>query len=305
MKNNKNITLLKQVSEGFCSSLGEVRGIARLEKQGEKYLIKLCFLNLATLKNGEYFLFFQGENQSAVQLFNVEGEEFILSEEIYAVTLFFKDGNTLLTVLSGQFFKWKELKEIEEDAKNFFETESKNTQKNRFLSEEKEGEFYDDEAVATVNYYQFSGEKQDEEFSNSAIFSDENSSDSGEKEEGGDKGEERLYDNAKDDGEEYYQKIKSQLQKVFDENPKEENLSEMVTESKWVKISEKGKSFVVGIIEEKGKPKYVCYGIPGVYGRKPEEISGFATFIPTSPFALKGEGYWVMYQDAISGKSIE
>ena len=79
----------------------------------------------------------------------------------------------------------------------------------------------------------------------------------------------------------------------------------MVSESRWVKVTQNGKSFVVGVIDEKNYPKYICYGLPGAYGQKPKEIKGYASFIPKSPFALKGDGYWVMYQDAVSGKSIE
>ena len=102
-----------------------------------------------------------------------------------------------------------------------------------------------------------------------------------------------------------YQKIESDLKKIFEENPAEKNLCEMVSESRWGKVTEKGKSFVVGIIEERQAPKYICYGIPGIYGKKPKEIRGYASFIPTSPFSLKGEGYWVMYQDAQSGAGVE
>ena len=80
----------------------------------------------------------------------------------------------------------------------------------------------------------------------------------------------------------------------------------MVAESRWVEVDyESGKKYVVGVINESGKPRYVCYGVRGEYGKKPPEFKDYCSFVPSSPFALKGGGFWIMYQDAESGIRIK
>ena len=79
----------------------------------------------------------------------------------------------------------------------------------------------------------------------------------------------------------------------------------MVAESRWVRVSYDGeKHYVVGIIYDGKIPEYICYGAPGRYGEKPREFKGYCSFIPSSPFDLKRDGYWVTYQSAASGKRI-
>ena len=77
----------------------------------------------------------------------------------------------------------------------------------------------------------------------------------------------------------------------------------MVKNSRWVRVGSDENSYVVGIILVENSPRYICYGLNGKYNLKPSEIKTYCSFVPKSPFNLKGEGYWVMFQNAISGES--
>ena len=105
----------------------------------------------------------------------------------------------------------------------------------------------------------------------------------------------------------YYQKAKRELEEVFSRFPIEEDLVKIFPESKWCKVYyECEKYYVVGVIKENDEEKYICYGVPATYSpTPPKELKGYCSFIPLSVFALKGEGYWMIFQDAITGECIK
>ena len=92
---------------------------------------------------------------------------------------------------------------------------------------------------------------------------------------------------------------------MFKDYPKEENLCKMVNSSKWVKIGDGAKYYAVGIIYKQSEPKYICYGLPGTFNSKPTGAESFSSFIPISPFKLRGEGYWVTFQNSNDGKCVK
>lgn len=105
----------------------------------------------------------------------------------------------------------------------------------------------------------------------------------------------------------YYLTKKTELDQIFEKFPKEEDLSRINSLDKWAKITyAKDKFYVVGLIFLEGKEKYICYGIPGSYSKTPpKELKGFCTFIPISVFDLNGKGYWMTFQDAVTGEHVE
>ena len=184
-------------------------------------------------------------------------------------------------------------------------------------------ERYDDEVVATENYYEYEKEIEDKQLIEGDNLDDgyelSNENEMSEKENGRERSKIENKESAHEneygfgnekinlDGENYYYlKIKDELDKIMKENKEETSLSEIVKDSKWVKIVYgEGKYYVVGVIYDKGAPKWICYGVPGVYGEKPSELKAYCSFIPSSVFNLKSSGYWVMYQDASNGKILE
>ena len=164
---------------------------------------------------------------------------------------------------------------------------------------------YDDEIIADKNYYEFGDVdirnlrvKDDNGDENENVGTDACAS--GEQKEK--TRDDRGIEDEKEKSGVFFEKIRVNLKELFDDYPAEKNLEEMVADSKWVKIDyDAGKFYVVGVIYENEKPAYMCYGAPGKRAEKPDEMKGYCSFIPSSPFDLKNDGYWVMFQSAASG----
>lgn len=105
----------------------------------------------------------------------------------------------------------------------------------------------------------------------------------------------------------FYNMIASQLDELFDKYPREENLENLVENSKWVKIKydDSEKFYVVGLIYFNNDIKYICYGVPGDYNSEPpRELREYSQWLPTDAMQPYTQGFWVMYQDADTGENI-
>ena len=183
---------------------------------------------------------------------------------------------------------------------------------------------YDDEAVATENFYELDqsitekvnlleaaeamgdeiirnkniggncGEQKETEKDGNApyTFADETDSD---------RREEYSRQNP------FYLTVKEELDSLFDKFPAEDGLSAIFPDGKFARINYSAeKYYVVGLIRERGEEKYVCYGVPSVYSETPpKELDGYCSFIPLSVFDMKGDGFWMMFQDAVTGECIK
>lgn len=177
-------------------------------------------------------------------------------------------------------------------------------------------EIYNDEAVATENYYDLTDTinqklSKIKEFSDEYIRreSDGNDSVRAQKEQESEKSSDFYQDERDDKGSEkapYYASVKSELDGIFERFPAETTLQKAFSDSRWAKVYySDDKFYVVGIVKEHGKEKYICYGVPSPYKPSPpKELAGYCSFVPLSIFDLKGDGYFMMFQDAITGKCV-
>ena len=94
--------------------------------------------------------------------------------------------------------------------------------------------------------------------------------------------------------------------RTFRKYPDYPQLKGVFPDSKWVKINyTKTDFYVVGIINEDGKRKYLCYGIPSRYSlTPPKSLDGYCTFIPLSIFDTHGDGFFMMFQDCTTGECV-
>ena len=109
------------------------------------------------------------------------------------------------------------------------------------------------------------------------------------------------------DDETFYESISEQLEDLFNKYPAETNLENLIPSSKWVKIDyeNNGNIYVLGLIYDDITLKYICYGVPGTYSEiAPNGLDSYSQWLPTNPQNPTLDGYWVMYQDAISGESV-
>ncbi len=106
--------------------------------------------------------------------------------------------------------------------------------------------------------------------------------------------------------EKYLDKVKNQLDSLFLTNPEDQDLQNLFLGSKWAKIYyTQEKYYVVGLITLQKDKKYICYGVPSIYSKEPPKaLKGYASFVPKSVFDMHGDGYWLMFQDALTGKCV-
>ncbi len=107
----------------------------------------------------------------------------------------------------------------------------------------------------------------------------------------------------------FIDKLRPQIDKLFEKNPIEDNLQKLIPDSKWVKVEyeEDGDFFVFGLLyDDYENVKYVCYGVPAVFDEEPpEELTGYPIWLPLDKNNSNGFGYWLTYQDATTGEPIK
>lgn len=106
----------------------------------------------------------------------------------------------------------------------------------------------------------------------------------------------------------FYDLVSEQIQDLFSKYESEHQLEQLIQNSKWVKVDyeQNGNEYVLGLIYDDINLKYICYGVPGEYSQNPpKDIESYSQWLPLDPTQPQVGGYWVMYQDAITGESIE
>ena len=106
----------------------------------------------------------------------------------------------------------------------------------------------------------------------------------------------------------FYESMSDQIEELFNKYPSEPNLEKLIPNSKWVKIDyeNNGNYYVLGLIYEDIELKYIAYGVPGTFSENaPNGLNNYSQWLPTNPESPNDFGYWVMYQNALSGESVE
>ncbi len=271
----KKVLILKEILSGYSYNGKSVGGIARFEQEDGVTDFSVSLINLKKT-DGKYYVYilsnssnltqFELESKPVSSTFNLSDFD-IKKGFAVAITEIYQEIPTLIA-----FAKTENC--------NLSINDFKSAVINKFIKErESLNAIYDDEVVATENY-----------FENEMDYND-------------------YIDLENDDikKEPYVLKIKQELDDVFSKFEKEETLERIIPNSKWVKINySKNKYYVVGLMYENGNEKYICYGVPAPYSTTPPlELKGYCSFVPISVFNLKGDGYWIMFQDANSGTCVK
>lgn len=110
--------------------------------------------------------------------------------------------------------------------------------------------------------------------------------------------------NAKPEKLNFYERVKSQLDRLFESNPRDAMLEKLLPSSRFVRVSVENseKYYCVGLV---GKPDYICYAVPAAYtAEPPEELDGYCQWLPSDAAVPTGSGFWLLYQDAVTGDSV-
>ncbi len=337
---NNSVLILKELENGFNTGKA-LSGIVRLEFSSGLTEINLSLINLKPILNGEYYLYIFGEKSSVYTFLlparpasfhkTVDGLRGL--ERGFASALVAVKEDIPLTVAFGKTQDFAldlyTAKKLIAD-KCFLERKLnlKKLERQQELSApvepqaQDQTQAYNDEAVATVNYFELEEELNDK-LNKFKDLENEKLSDADvqtanycqEKEEEKPSradflsNEEDLFasQGEREQQRPFYITAQKELGALFEKFPAYDNLKCYFPDSQWVKINYSAdKYYVVGLIKENKKEKYICYGVPEKYSLEPpKELKGYCTFIPLSIFDMQGMGFWMMFQDAITGECIK
>ena len=105
----------------------------------------------------------------------------------------------------------------------------------------------------------------------------------------------------------FYDKLSGQIQKMFDNNEPFDILNEIFPNSKFCKVNFDDGSgyYAFGIIYDEERAKYLCYGMPAQKDdAPPKEFAELYQWLPVDTSSEDGDGFYMMYQDAETGKNI-
>lgn len=178
---------------------------------------------------------------------------------------------------------------------------------------------YDDEAVAEDNYYEtaasgkadegnFAPIKENDDDLSHTVFDFEPKSES---KKGTAESENRARQNDENDLAcplertlpAFYGENEREIDSIFKKYPPIAPLSDLIRESRWVRIPYKnGAFYLFGEITRGGIPAYLVYGICGKKTEKPKGFYSYSHFIPCSPYSGSDDGFWCAFQRTDNGK---
>ena len=338
MNYGKKVIVLSQVGEGFALAGKRVSAILRIESDGGVTTLYLSAINFQSAPDGKYLLTVM-DKKKKLYSFSLGKRPSSLTREFdfpRDITDGFAAGISLITEGIPVLVAFSDCDCFKIDKADFKKAvitkclaDSKSENKSEKVKSPTETvnapesfsdalkKAYDDEAVATENFYLLDEELNEklkmiesmQNVRNENVLRDSERQKEERKSKTDDSRDEiKIGD---DDGENldapYYRTAKTRLDEIFLRFPEEPTLSRIIPESRWARVNySSGKFYVVGLIKENGKEKYLCYGVPAKYSPKPpKELKGYCSFVPLSFFDMKGDGYWMMFQSAITGDCVK
>ena len=340
----KKMCILRQARQGFSGDGKTLSGLIKIEQYGKNLAIEVSVINFAPLVSGEYYcLISDGKGKTEMlslrgkSLFNILSD-LDISQGFCGVICYVK--NEIVPVAYGingnGSYDWRAIlnaalppvfphnddeqtalaeteEETEEETDENEENEAtvyENNAESRENSAPPTG--YDDETVASENYYREEKENERELFSETS----ENASAQSQAEKQGEKAgldpQENVYADDlrhpfETDGEGYYRAVKGEIDELMKKYPRDNTLNGAFSCSEWVRVKgeEHAPEYLVGVLYDDGKAKYICYALAAEdKNTPPDEIKEACTFVPTAPFE-GSKGFFVIFQSATTGECVK
>ena len=332
----KKMCVLRQVRQGFSGDGKTLSGLVKVEQYGKNLAVEVSIINFAPLALGEYYcLLSDGKGKTETlalrgkSLFNIISDLNIANGFCAVVCYVKNEVSPIAYGINGNgSYDWRAIlnktmppvfpQNSEEKTAIVSETEeekaSKFTQQSPPIRSDKENteNEYDDEKFAEENYYAEQTENEQivsEKIENYAHFESGTEMQSE---------KERAYTtengNAQSilhpfttDGDGYYSSVKTEIDELMQKYPRDECLTQAFACSEWVRIKgdENNPQYLVGVIYDDGKAKYICYALATKNrNAPPEEIQNVCTFVPKNVYD-ENDGFFVIFQSASTGECIK
>lgn len=274
-----------------------LKGVCTLENTENNILVNLKTFNLNKTNNKRVLAINIGEDLFKVEINNNDSylinNKINLNNKISVVLMEFNNNNEYEILLWGSNNTSRVWKDSILDCINLNENK-KSEEENKLHN--------------FINACELEIEKEEESFVNNETYSDNIDYEQHVPEVLKIKNKEFVEENFENNKSEFLSSIEEQINELLNMYEKEEVLEELIPNSTFVKVDleNNGNYYVFGVIYENGEIKYIVYGLPGEFNIKPEdEYSKYYQWLPINEDNPEGYGYYLMYQDAISGSQIE
>ncbi len=333
----KKMCILRQVKQGFSGDGKALSGLVKAEQYGKNLAVEVSVINFAPLSSGEYYCVLSDSlNRTEMlplrnkSLFNIL-TDMDISGGFCAVVCFVK--NDVIPIAYGvngdKRYDWKNIlaatlpptfsekspppqkTELPVDRDDADTAVAEETPVTAQADGERKENDYDDETLANENYYKEAQRGQEllQEVGENARA--QSAGEEQDKKTGADTAQDAYAENVlstlatNPDG--YYLTIKREMDTLLAQYPKDDTLCGAFSCSEWVRVkgTAENPQYLVGVVYEDGKARYICYALAAEDRENPPaEIKDVCAFVPSSPFD-GDNGFFVIFQSATTGECIK
>ena len=333
----KKMCILRQIKQGFSADGKTLSGLIKAEQYGKNLAVEVSVINFAPLLSGEYYcLLSDGKGKTEMlclrgkSLFNILTDMDISGGFCGIVCHVKTDVVPIAYGVNGNGqYDWKKIlnatlppvfpknqEKISEkteraEALAAMESFSPAEAETSTSAATKTSHEYDDESIVEENYFkeQENERKQFKEtFENAhseSTTQSENEKERSNLKKNGDAS--RVLHPFKTNPDGYYLSIKAEIEELFKTYPRDKTLVGAFSCSDWVRIkgTAKDPQYLVGVIYEDGRARYICYALATENkDEPPEEIKNVCAFVPFSVFDTT-RGFFIIFQSASSGECVK
>ncbi len=322
----KKMCILRQVKQGFSADGKTLSGLVKIEQYGKNLAVEVSVINFAPLSSGEYYCLI-ADSRGRTEMLALRGKSLFniltdmeLEYGFCAVVCFVK--NEIIPIAYGvngdKQYDWKKIlaATVPPPFSNSAPQKSEDTAlagapMDEVADGKENAPVYNDERLASENYYQ--GKDDGQELFQETIQNARTQS--ANQEQGAETGvslsedvyaENVLHPFATDtDG--YYLSVKREMDELFAKYPKDVTLCGAFSCSEWVRVKgeEGAPQYLVGVVYDDNKARYICYALAAQdKDAPPDEIKDVCAFVPTTPYDDK-IGFFVIFQSAASGECMK
>ena len=332
----KKMCILRQIKQGFSGDGKPLSGLIKIEQYGKNLAVEISIINFAPLAFGEYYcLLSDGKGKTEMlalrgkSIFNILSDVDISSGFCGIICHVKNEVTPIAYGINGNgVYDWRAIlnatlppvfphtqqeKTATTEIAESISLPPTEPIKNNVSqpSVPPQSPAYDDEEVATENYYK-EKEYECEQLPQTQIDARTQSANQEQDEkEGSDATEnvdaESILHPIATDPDGYYLSVKAEIDELFSKYPRDNTLCGAFLCSEWVRVQGETDSpqYLVGVLYDDGKAKYICYALAAQdKDNPPEEIRDVCSFVPTSIYE-DTQGFFVIFQSATSGICIK
>ncbi len=323
--------ILRQIRQGFSADGNALSGLIKAEQYGKNLAVEVSIINFAPLASGEYYcLLSDGKGKTEMlllrgkSLFNIL-TDMDISGGFCGIVCHIKNEVTPIAygINGNGSYDWQRILNaalppvfpkqkvppapLSPEIAKADATQASDAKKETAATPTE----YNDESVATENYYEVK-ENECQQLEQACQNAHDQSTAQIENEKAGSNTAEngnaaRVLHPFATDTDGYYVSVKEEIDALFQKYPRDDTLKGAFSCSEWVRIqgSTDAPQYLVGVLYEDGKARYICYALAAQNpDMPPEEIKSVCSFVPVSPFE-GANGYFVIFQSAASGECIK